>query len=166
MAFFCFGMAKKMLLANPCGKVADMAFDAGSVGTADAWFGVVGYAFQIYFDFCGYSDMAIGLGLMLGLRLREELRFAVPVAVDHRVLAALAHLALHLAARLPLRAARRQPQGAGAHLRQPDDGDAARRPLARGLLELRDLGRYPRRDAGLRADAGQGERLPEAARDR
>jgi alginate O-acetyltransferase complex protein AlgI len=66
VAFFCFGMAKKVLLANPCGKVADMAFDAGSVGTADAWAGVVGYAFQIYFDFSAYSDMAIGLGLMLG----------------------------------------------------------------------------------------------------
>jgi alginate O-acetyltransferase complex protein AlgI len=66
VAFFCFGMAKKVLLANPCGKVADMAFDAGSVGMADAWTGVVGYAFQIYFDFSAYSDMAIGLGLMLG----------------------------------------------------------------------------------------------------
>jgi alginate O-acetyltransferase complex protein AlgI len=66
VAFFSFGMAKKVLLANPCGKVADMAFDAGSVGTADAWAGIVGYAFQIYFDFSAYSDMAIGLGLMLG----------------------------------------------------------------------------------------------------
>lgn len=66
VAFFGFGLAKKVLLANPCGKVADMAFDAGSVGTADAWMGVVGYAFQIYFDFSAYSDMAIGLALMLG----------------------------------------------------------------------------------------------------
>jgi alginate O-acetyltransferase complex protein AlgI len=65
-AFFCFGMAKKVLLANPCGKVADIAFGAGSVGTLDAWMGVVGYAFQIYFDFSAYSDMAIGLGLMFG----------------------------------------------------------------------------------------------------
>lgn len=65
-AFFAMGMAKKILLANPCGKIADMAFNAGSVGTLDAWVGVVGYAFQIYFDFSAYSDMAIGLGLMLG----------------------------------------------------------------------------------------------------
>ncbi|MDA1191419.1 MAG: hypothetical protein O3A46_07010, partial [Candidatus Poribacteria bacterium] len=65
-AFFALGMAKKVLLANPCGKVADLAFDAGSVEMLDAWFGVFGYAFQIYFDFSGYSDMAIGLGLMLG----------------------------------------------------------------------------------------------------
>jgi alginate O-acetyltransferase complex protein AlgI len=65
-AFFALGMAKKVLLANPCGKVADLAFDAGSVTAVDAWYGVVAYAFQIYFDFSGYSDMAIGLGLMLG----------------------------------------------------------------------------------------------------
>ena len=66
VAFFSLGMAKKVLLANPCGKVADLAFNAGSVHSIDAWTGVVGYAFQIYFDFSAYSDMAIGLGLMLG----------------------------------------------------------------------------------------------------
>lgn len=65
-AFFSLGMAKKVLLANPCGKVADVVFDAGSVTTLDAWVGVIGYSFQIYFDFSAYSDMAIGLGLMLG----------------------------------------------------------------------------------------------------
>ncbi len=66
VAFFMLGLAKKILLANPCGKIADTAFDAGSVATLDAWFGSIAYAFQIYFDFSGYSDMAIGLGLMLG----------------------------------------------------------------------------------------------------
>jgi alginate O-acetyltransferase complex protein AlgI len=66
VAMFSLGMGKKVLLANPCGKVADMAFDAGSVVAVDAWYGVLAYAFQIYFDFSGYSDMAIGLGLMLG----------------------------------------------------------------------------------------------------
>jgi alginate O-acetyltransferase complex protein AlgI len=66
VAFISLGLAKKILLANPCGKIADLAFDAGSVGTLDAWYGVTGYAFQIYFDFSAYSDMAIGLGLMLG----------------------------------------------------------------------------------------------------
>jgi len=65
-AFFSLGMAKKVLLANPCGKVADTIFDAGSALALDAWYGVTAYAFQIYFDFSGYSDMAIGLGLMLG----------------------------------------------------------------------------------------------------
>ena len=60
------GLAKKILIANPCGRVADLVFDAGSVTTLDAWYGVTAYAFQIYFDFSAYSDMAIGLGLMLG----------------------------------------------------------------------------------------------------
>jgi alginate O-acetyltransferase complex protein AlgI len=65
-AFFSLGLAKKILLANPCGKIADIAFDAGSIRTLESWFGSIAYAFQIYFDFSGYSDMAIGLGLMLG----------------------------------------------------------------------------------------------------
>jgi alginate O-acetyltransferase complex protein AlgI len=66
VAFMAFGLAKKILLANPCGKIADIAFNAGSLGVVDAWYGVIAYAFQIYFDFSAYSDMAIGLGLMLG----------------------------------------------------------------------------------------------------
>ena len=66
ITFFMLGMGKKILLANPCGKIADTTFNAGVVDTLDAWYGAVAYAFQIYFDFSGYSDMAIGLGLMLG----------------------------------------------------------------------------------------------------
>jgi len=66
VAMFAFGLAKKVLLANPCGKVADTCFEAGSLYALDAWVGAVAYAFQIYFDFSGYSDMAIGLGLMTG----------------------------------------------------------------------------------------------------
>ncbi|MGD9497501.1 MAG: MBOAT family protein [Armatimonadota bacterium] len=70
--FFAFGMAKKVLLANPMGAVADAAFDAGSLVWYDAWTGVTAYAFQIYFDFSGYSDMAIGLGLMLGFEFKRN----------------------------------------------------------------------------------------------
>ena len=66
VAFLSVGLAKKILLANPCGQVADLAFDAGSLGALDAWYGLSAYAFQIYFDFSAYSDLAIGLGLMLG----------------------------------------------------------------------------------------------------
>jgi len=65
-AMFSLGLAKKVMLANPCGKIADTCFDAGSIGVLDAWWGAVAYSFQIYFDFSGYTDMAIGLGLMLG----------------------------------------------------------------------------------------------------
>ena len=66
VAFFSVGLAKKVLLANPCGKIADIVFDAADRNVLEAWYGVTAYAFQIYFDFSGYSDMAIGLGLMLG----------------------------------------------------------------------------------------------------
>jgi alginate O-acetyltransferase complex protein AlgI len=66
VAFISLGLAKKVLLANPCGKIADTIFDSGGVGLLDSWYGVGAYSFQIYFDFSAYSDMAIGLGLMLG----------------------------------------------------------------------------------------------------
>ncbi len=66
VALFAMGLTKKVMLANPCGKVADVCFDAGSVVAVDAWVGAVAYAMQIYYDFSGYTDMAIGLGLMMG----------------------------------------------------------------------------------------------------
>ncbi|MBL7039407.1 MAG: MBOAT family protein [Pirellulaceae bacterium] len=72
IAFLGLGLGKKILLANPCGKVADMAFDAGSIGYLDSWVGAVAYAFQIYFDFSAYSDMAIGLGLMMGFMFAKN----------------------------------------------------------------------------------------------
>jgi alginate O-acetyltransferase complex protein AlgI len=65
-ALFILGFAKKTLLANQVGQIADTVFLANAPSTADAWFGVVAYAFQIYFDFSAYSDMAMGLGRMLG----------------------------------------------------------------------------------------------------
>lgn len=66
---FCLGLGKKVLLANPLGTAADAAFAAGSLGAADAWLGLVAFTFQIYFDFSGYTDMALGLGRMVGLEL-------------------------------------------------------------------------------------------------
>jgi alginate O-acetyltransferase complex protein AlgI len=65
-------MAKKILVANPMGHIADSAFAAGSLNPVDAWYGVLGYAFQIYFDFSGYSDMAVGLALMMGFVLIQN----------------------------------------------------------------------------------------------
>lgn len=64
--FVALGLTKKVLIANPCGKVADVVFDAGTVSSLDSWYGAIAYSFQIYFDFSAYSDMAIGLGLMMG----------------------------------------------------------------------------------------------------
>lgn len=65
-AYLIVGLAQKVLLANPCGRIADTCFNAESRDMLEAWTGVCAYSFQIYFDFSGYSNMAIGLGLMLG----------------------------------------------------------------------------------------------------
>jgi alginate O-acetyltransferase complex protein AlgI len=64
--FLCLGFAKKILIADSMGEIADFAFNGHPAVWSDAWLGVLAYAFQIYFDFSGYSDMAIGLGLMFG----------------------------------------------------------------------------------------------------
>ena len=71
---FIFGLAKKMLIANPLGEVADNVFAlSGSDLTMPlAWIGIFSYTLQIYFDFSGYSDMAIGLGRMFGFRFHEN----------------------------------------------------------------------------------------------
>src|SRR4030095_12496666 len=74
VTFFSVGLAKKVLLANPCGKVADMVFDAASATCLDAWYGVIAYAFQIYFDFSGFSYMAIGLALVPWFVIGDNLR--------------------------------------------------------------------------------------------
>jgi alginate O-acetyltransferase complex protein AlgI len=66
VALFSCGLAMKVLLANPCGKIADTVFNAGPVPAMDAWYGLFAYAFQIFFDFAAYSEMAVGLGLMMG----------------------------------------------------------------------------------------------------
>jgi alginate O-acetyltransferase complex protein AlgI len=66
-AIFCLGMGKKIILANSMAPIADAVFGADNPGALNAWWGVLAYAFQIYFDFCGYSDMAVGLARMLGI---------------------------------------------------------------------------------------------------
>ncbi|HEX6059755.1 MAG TPA: MBOAT family O-acyltransferase [Gemmatimonadaceae bacterium] len=73
---FVIGLAKKMLVANGVAAAADAAFALPyyELTTAAAWLGVVCYSIQIYFDFSGYSDMAIGLGLMFGFRFPENFR--------------------------------------------------------------------------------------------
>lgn len=72
VTLFMLGFAKKVLLANPIGTVADAAFGAQSLTASAAWFGVLAYACQIYFDFCGYSDMAVGLGRMFGFQFMKN----------------------------------------------------------------------------------------------
>ena len=74
---FCIGLAKKVLLANNVGALWDVfkAIDPAALSAADAWLGAVAFTLQIYFDFSGYSDMAIGLGRMLGFEFVENFNY-------------------------------------------------------------------------------------------
>jgi len=73
---FGLGLAKKVLLADSLGRVADSIFNAASSewSVGNAWLALACYTMQIFFDFSGYSDMAIGLGRMCGLSLPENFR--------------------------------------------------------------------------------------------
>jgi D-alanyl-lipoteichoic acid acyltransferase DltB (MBOAT superfamily) len=76
LSVFLVGLFKKVGLADSCGELVAPIFDSPlhmfSLSTPDAWAGVLAYTFQIYFDFSGYSDMAIGIGLLFGIRLPEN----------------------------------------------------------------------------------------------
>lgn len=74
---FIVGLSKKMLIANTMGAVADKIFTlpVEQFDPSTAWIGAIAYAFQIYYDFSGYSDMAIGLCLMFGFRLPENFNY-------------------------------------------------------------------------------------------
>ncbi len=70
--YFIWGLAKKVLLANNLGVVHEAVTALPSLSVLSAWVGAFAYTFQIYYDFSGYSDMAIGLGKMFGFELKEN----------------------------------------------------------------------------------------------
>ena len=73
---FALGLGKKVILSNNLAYVADAAFSSiGNMSVLLAWLGAIAYTLQIYFDFSGYSDMAIGLGRMFGFRIRENFNY-------------------------------------------------------------------------------------------
>lgn len=74
---FVTGLAKKTLIADPMGRLADgiFAIPAGGLSPEIAWLGAVAYALQLYFDFSAYSDMAIGLGRIFGFRFPENFNY-------------------------------------------------------------------------------------------
>lgn len=73
---FVHGLGKKLIVADTAGAVADACFalPPGELGFSAAWIGAVAYTIQIYFDFSGYSDMAIGIARMFGVRFEENFR--------------------------------------------------------------------------------------------
>ncbi len=74
---FSIGLAKKVLVANTFARLADAIFAAApsTLTTSQAWVGMLAYTFQLYYDFAGYSDMAIGLGRMMGFHFLENFNF-------------------------------------------------------------------------------------------
>lgn len=74
---FIFGLAKKVLIANQMGLIADTVFgyQPGALGMGPAWIGAICYTLQIFFDFSGYSDMAIGLGCLFGFDFKENFNY-------------------------------------------------------------------------------------------
>lgn len=79
---FILGVNKKVLIANSAAPIADLAFvaDPSLLGSPFAWLGILAYTVQIYFDFSGYSDMAIGLAAMMGIKFKEN--FNSPYKAD------------------------------------------------------------------------------------
>ncbi len=79
---FIVGLGKKVLIANYMGEVADTLFHAplSQIQSAGAWMGAAAFMLQIYFDFGGYSDMAIGLGRMFGFHFKENFRYPYAAA--------------------------------------------------------------------------------------
>ncbi len=74
---FIIGLSKKLLIANTMAAAADYVYglDTADLSVPLSWLGAVSYLFQIYFDFSGYSDMAIGLGMMFGFRFKENFNY-------------------------------------------------------------------------------------------
>lgn len=73
---FLVGLTKKVLLANEMGNLWDAVRESGTQsGAVGAWVGIIAYTFQIYFDFCGYSEMAMGLGKMLGFDFLKNFNY-------------------------------------------------------------------------------------------
>lgn len=76
MIRFVYGLGKKLLIANYLGSIADVTFNSDtSLAVLTAWLGAICYTLQIYFDFSGYSDMAIGLGLIFGFHFPENFNY-------------------------------------------------------------------------------------------
>ncbi len=146
------GLFLKIVLATTCATLADKVFGAPSARSAlETLVGIYAYAIQIFSDFAGYTFIAIGIALLLGFEFPQNFNSPYSADLAAGLLAALAHDALALAARLRLHPARRQPPGRVADLRQPDGDDADRRPVARGGVDVRVLGRPARHRAGLGA---------------
>ena len=150
------GLAKKVLLADNLGILVNNGWENLSGLTAmTAWFVILGYSLQLYFDFSGYCDIAAGCARLLGLRLPVNFEFALPQPLGHGVLEALAHDADRVFAGMCLFPAGRQPPGSRADVSEHSGGVSHQRHLAWGRVDIYRLGTAPRRGAGHRAPVGR-----------
>ena len=105
------GFFQKIVVADNLAPLVDAVFAPGRTSTGvNVLLGIYAFAFQIYGDFAGYSNIARGTSKLMGIELIENFRFPYFVAAPQDVLAQLAHQPVDLAARLPLHPARRQPR--------------------------------------------------------
>ena len=74
---FIYGLGKKIIISNVLGSLVDTIYanEIGTISSGVAWLGAFAYTFQIYYDFSGYSDMAIGLGKMFGFNILENFNY-------------------------------------------------------------------------------------------
>ena len=111
---FIIGLSKKMLIANVMAAAVDKMFalDMAQLDTASAWVGAVCYLFQIYFDFSGYSDMAVGMGKMFGFTFPENFD-SVHRVLCEAVLEKMAYIAHLVVQGISVFSAGRQQKGEG-----------------------------------------------------
>ena len=141
ISFFVVGLVEKVVIADSLAAFVDPALaQYQTLSTAGAWLAMLGYTFQLYFDFSGYSTMAVGLGYMFGLRIPQN--FNSPYkALDPSDFWRRWHISLSTCMRdylyIPFGGNR---GGTAADLPQPDADDADRRALARRHLDVRRSG--------------------------
>ena len=146
MTLLTFGLAKKVFLADFTGQRIGEAFFRGhrrkleSLPVINAWYAVLAYPLQIYFDFSGYTDMAIGLARLFNIVLPQGFNYALPIGQHCRVLAPLAHDALPLSRDYLYIPAGETAMAACAGI-EPDGDHVSRWPLAWRELDLCCVGR-------------------------
>ena len=140
------GLFRKAVIADNCALIANAVFSGrlGPPNLATTMLGTYAFAWQIYGDFSGYSDIARGSAQLLGFHFMVNFRQPYLAHEPSGFLAALAHQPEHVAARLPVHPARRQSVRRSDDLPQPDADDAARRVVARRELDFCGVGSHSR----------------------
>ena len=143
--FFVMGLAKKVLLANTIGSIYENIAAMDGMSVVTAWLGCLAYTFQIYFDFSGYSDMAVGLGKMFGFEFSRTSIIRIFPKV-YRVLEKMAYFAGIMVPRVCVYSAWRKQGNGSAAFTESSDCMVPDRSLARGKLELCSMGALLRSD--------------------